>query len=150
MIKIRVVIDTNILVPSLYSLTPIFKFITTDNLIPLWNNFTKNEARVIIEKLAPIYIKRGIYRQEDIHRIHKLCDEILTQANYLHEMPDNWPQQSLDRHDDPFLWLAYIGNAEHIITYDRVHLLNMKEFKSIPINTPNGFFAWAKANRPIA
>lgn len=150
MVKVRVVIDTNVLVPSLYSLTPIYEFIASGNLIPLWNRFTKKEAHVIIDRLAPIYIEKGIYSQEDIYRIYLLCDEILTLAYYLPEMPEDWPQQSPDRYDAPFLWIAFIGNAEHIITYDRIHLLNMRSFKGIPINKPGAFFTWAKVNRPIA
>jgi len=150
MVKIKVVIDTNILVPALYSHTPIFKFISSGNLIPLWNEFTKKEAYAIIDRLAPIYIKNGIYTKNDIYRVHLLCDEILALVNYLPEMPDDWPQQSQDRNDDPFLWLAYVGNAEYIITYDRIHLLNMKSFRNIPINKPRMFFTWAKINRPIA
>ncbi len=52
-------------------------------------------------------------------------------------MPDDWPTVSADRDDDIFLFAAEAENAEYIVTYDQSHLLRIKEFKGIPIGTPD-------------
>lgn len=143
--RVKVVIDTNILVPSLYFQTHIFQFIKRGNLIPLWNNFIYNEAHEIIDRLEPVFSQRGL----DTLVAHKICDRILEPDNRMPEMPDDWPPQCSDRDDDQFLWVAYVGESEFIITEDN-HLLNIRNFRGIPIGIPSLFFAWAKKNRPMA
>lgn len=147
---VKVVIDTNILVPSLYSKTHILYFILVGNLTVLWNNYIKLEVHDIINRLSPKYIQKYGYRPMDIENMHIACNEIMTPNNYISEMPNIWPSQCKDREDDPFLWVAYAGNADFLITKDRKHLLSLKNFQDIPIGTPAQFFTWAKKNRPIA
>jgi predicted nucleic acid-binding protein len=59
-VEVPVVIDTNVLVPSLYRETHILNFILKGNLVPVWNDFILCEALEIIDELAPTYynIKR--------------------------------------------------------------------------------------------
>ena len=148
MVRVRVVIDTNTLVPSLYSQTPIYHFLANENLTLLWNNFTKEESHEIINRLAPKYIKKG-YTKHHINLIHKACDELMQQCNYYPEKPIEWPTQSADPDDDPFLWVAYVGQAEYLITQDRKHLLKLGYFRGIPIGKPAQFFFWAIMNKPM-
>lgn len=65
------------------------------------------------------------------------------------EMPEDWPPASKDRNDDPFLWTAVAGRAEYILSYDRRHMLRLRNFKGIPIGRPRDFFKWAIATHPI-
>lgn len=41
---VPIVVDTNILVPSVYRRTHIFEFILDGSLVPIWNKFIYNEA----------------------------------------------------------------------------------------------------------
>lgn len=53
---VPVVVDTNVLVPSLYSYTPIAELLLSGKLMLIWNNQTFNEACDIIDRLANRYI----------------------------------------------------------------------------------------------
>lgn len=143
---VPVVVDTNVLVPSLYSITPIADFLLSGNLVLIWNNQTFNEAVVIIERLAPLYVRKlGVHPEEAI----KLLDLITSEGYPVRDMPKNWPKSSPDRKDDPFLYAALKGEAEYIITDDKYHLLKMKEFMGIPIGRPSNFFQWVIKNHPM-
>lgn len=150
MVRVRIVIDTNTLIPSIFSETHLYNYIVSGNIVPLWNNFTKKEAHSIVDRFGAVYSAKGLYDNKMIYHIHLACEKILVQANYVPEMPESWPPQCRDRKDDPFLWVAFVGNAEFLITQDRKHLLRIKSFRGIPIGTPAQFFTWAKKNRPIA
>ncbi|MCC6261465.1 MAG: putative toxin-antitoxin system toxin component, PIN family [Anaerolineales bacterium] len=50
-----------------------------------------------------------------------------------------------DPKDDKFLEAAIAGKVEYIVSGDK-HLLDLKEFRSIPIITGREFLDWLKAN----
>jgi len=50
-VAIPVVIDTNILIPSIFMTTPILKFIIMGNLVPVWSHFIFSEANRILDML---------------------------------------------------------------------------------------------------
>ncbi len=63
-IQIPIVIDTNELVPTLYSFTRLADFINDGNLLLVWNIYMRDEAERIIKKLAPRYYnKSGVTEQ---------------------------------------------------------------------------------------
>ncbi|MBM7866259.1 putative nucleic acid-binding protein [Heliobacterium gestii] len=53
-VVVPVVIDTNVLVPSLYSYTRIAVFMTYGNILLVWNDFIYDEVLEIMERLSPI------------------------------------------------------------------------------------------------
>lgn len=143
---IPVVIDTNVLVPSLYSYTPIAHFILSGNLVLIWNNYIYREVCRIINRLAKRYhVKAGVEPGEVI----KLFELISFAGRKVDEMPVDWPPASSDRKDDPFLWAAVAGGAEYIISDDSKHFLKLKSFKGIPIGRPENFFRWVEKVHPM-
>ncbi|HAG08194.1 MAG TPA: hypothetical protein DCK87_01310 [Desulfotomaculum sp.] len=143
---ISVAIDTNVLVPSLYSRTPIARFILSGKLTFIWNPFIHNEASKIINRLADRYYKKAGVQSEEIIKLLELITDLGIEVP---DMPDDWPSISSDRNDDPFLWAALTGGAEYIISDDESHMLKLKEFCGIPIGTPGDFFEWVKIAHPI-
>ena len=143
---VPVVIDTNVLVPSLYSYTPIAQFILAGNLVLIWNKYIYDEVNMIINKLANRYRnKAGVEPEEVI----TLLDLVTYAGIRVPEMPDDWPPVSTDRKDDPFLWAAMVGNADYIISDDRLHMLKLKSFKGITIGRPGSFFKWVINMHPM-
>lgn len=140
---VPVVIDTNILVPSLYRNTHIFEYVLSGSIVPIWNNFIYNEAKEIINRLGPRY--HGI----NPNLIIDLLDLIFDPRVQVPDMPDGWPHVSPDRNDDPFLFAAEAGKAEYIISHDRRHMIILGHFKGIPIGEPKNFFKWAIQNHPM-
>jgi len=145
-VVVPIVIDTNVLVPSLYSRTPLFDFVLKGNLVLIWNTFIYNEAVEIIARLGPIYKKKADIGPYDIIN---LLDLVFDETDKVREMPNDWTTVSSDRDDDPFLFAAETGGAEYIISADYRHMLKLGAFNGIPIGTPGDFFAWAKQNRPL-
>ena len=147
-ITIPVVIDTNVLVPSLYRETPLFNYILTGNLVLIWNNFIYQEAKAICEKLyMKVYYKAT--NANDLDKVFRILEIIFFPNNKVSEMPFEWPEVSRDRSDDPFLFAADEGGANYIISQDKPHLLALGTFRSIPIGTPKEFFDWANKNHPF-
>lgn len=145
-VVVPVVIDTNILVPSLYRKTRIIDFILTGNLVLVWNSFIYDEAVEIINRMGPDYKKKiGIGPNE----VLDLLDLIYYDDDKVPEMPSDWPAVSSDRDDDPFLFAAEIGKAEYVISADIRHMLKLGNHKGIPIGKPDEFFYWAKVHRPL-
>lgn len=142
---VPVVLDTNILVPSLYRKTPIFEFVLSGNLALIWNNHIYKEAAEIIERLYPKYYKTGITLDEALN----FLDIIFDPDFKVSEMPQTWPSPSGDRDDDPFLWAAEQGKAEYIISFDKRHMLKLARFKEVPIGRPRQFFIWANRTHPM-
>ena len=145
-VVVPVVIDTNILVPSLYSRTRLFDFVLKGNLVLVWNSFIYNEAVEIIARLGPLYKKKT---DVDAYDVVNLLNLVFDESDKVREMPTDWPPASPDRDDDPFLFAAETGGAEYIISADYRHMLKLDNFKEIPIGTPRDFFSWAKKNRPL-
>ena len=49
------IIDTNVLIPSIYSYTHIARFIYEGLLVLIWNDFIYREASEIIDRLAEFF-----------------------------------------------------------------------------------------------
>ncbi len=145
-IAVPIVVDTNILVPSLYMTTPLFNFVLSGNIILIWNEFMRFEAHEIIDRLARRYIEKADVSDSEVH---DLLNFILRQNSKVPEMPNEWLPHSPDRDDDPFLWAAIAGKAEYIISSDVRHMLKLKNIYGIPIGKPKEFFDWVKIAYPM-
>ncbi|HOV80913.1 MAG TPA: PIN domain-containing protein [Bacillota bacterium] len=144
---VPVVIDTNVLIPSIYSYTRIARFVYEGLLLLVWNDFTYREASEIIDRLADYYMKKPGFRAEEAK---VFLDYMFSVGRKVPDMPEDWPYVTKDRDDDNFLWAAIAGNAEYIITEDGSHMLALKEFRGIPIGTPKDFFRWVKQVHPMS
>jgi len=144
---IPIVVDTNVLVPSLYYRSPIAKFILKGNFILVWNNYTYQEAKRIVEKLSPMYYAKAGVDLDDVLELLTLITMSL--GIEVPDMPENWPPVTNDRKDDPFLWAAQCGNAKYIVSEDGKHMVNLKIYKGIPIGEPGSFFSWLKSSYPV-
>ncbi|MEW6274047.1 MAG: PIN domain-containing protein [Bacillota bacterium] len=147
-VVVPVVIDTSVLVPSVYSSSPLLQFLLTGNLILIWNNFIKDEALRITDELWDWYAAKNpdITRKEIIELLNMVFEDGIT----VPEMPLDWPPASKDRNDDPFLWAAVNGKAEYIISLDKRHIIELGSFCGIPIGDVDSFFKWAKSERPMS
>ena len=144
---IPVIIDTNILVPSLYRSTHILQFILSGNLVLIWNNFIYDEAyRIVHEMWDDYYSKKNFY---DLSEVVELLDIVFNLGIKVVDMPIDWPPASRDRKDDPFLWASEVGWAYYIISNDKRHMLLLKMFNGTPIGRPIDFFEWAKKEYPM-
>lgn len=139
------VIDTNVLVPSIYSYTYIARFIYEGLLVLVWNDFIYREASEIIDRLAECYMRKAGFQAREAK---VFLDYMFSIGKKVADMPEDWPCVTNDRDDDNFLWAAVVGNAEYIITEDS-SLLELKELRGIPIGTPKEFFSWVKQAHPI-
>jgi putative PIN family toxin of toxin-antitoxin system len=142
---VPVVIDTNVLIPSIYSYTHIARFIYEGLLVLVWNDFIYKEACEIIDRLAEYYMRKAGFQAREAKAF---LDYMVSIGKKVANMTEDWPRVTKDRDDDNFLWAAVIGNAEYIITEDGL-LLALKEFRGIPIGTPKEFFCWVKQAHPI-
>lgn len=142
---VLVVIDTNVLIPSIYSYTHLARFVYEGLLVLVWNDFIYREASEIIGRLAEYYMRKAGFQAREAK---VFLDYMVSIGKKVADMPVDWPYVTKDRDDDNFLWAAIAGNAEYIITEDSV-LLTLKEFRGIPIGTPKEFFCWVKQAHPI-
>ena len=72
-----------------------------------------------------------------IARVYRKAEFVSPKEQIAHIQPD--PK------DDKFLEAAIAGKVDFIVSGDK-HLLNLKEFRSIPIITGREFLDWLKAN----
>lgn len=145
---VPVVIDTNVLVPSIYSFTHIAKFIYEGNMVLIWNQFIYSEACEIINRLSNYYLKKANIQVEEVIRF---LDYFVSIGRKVPDMPEDWPPVIVnDRDDDNFLWAALMGEAEYIISCDDSHMLKLKKYMGIPIGTPRGFFDWVRVVHPMS
>lgn len=145
-IVVPVVVDTNIIVPSLYMETPIFKLVLEGNLALCWNEFIYDEAEEIVKRLGPYYEKRiGVSTRQVLSLLNLIYDP----SYKVPEMPDGFRRITADRDDDRFIWAAIKGGAEYIITKDHGHLLRLRRFRNIRIGRPVDFFRWVKRAHPM-
>ena len=144
---VPIVVDTNILVPSLFRSTHLLGFILAEQLVLVTNDFLYEEALRITNRMWDNWYK--LKMTEPLSKIHELLDLVFGLGYTVPEMPDNWPPASRDRDDDPFLWVASQGRAEYIISHDDRHMLELGDFKGIPIGKPKQFFEWVQVAHPI-
>ncbi len=139
---VPIVVDTNVLVPSIYSETFFYHILSFCDFTLLWNEFTRSEAHEIIDRLALNYTNK--FDVKLCTESHETLDLLLCHENKVPEMPADWQNYSPDRDDDNFLWVALRGGAKYIITYNQSDLLNLQTFKGIPIGKPHDFKHWAE------
>lgn len=147
-VVVPVVVDTNILVPSLYRSTPVLQFILNGNLVLVWNQFIYDEAYRITNEMWQTYYSKK-FDISYINDVIELLNLVFKLGYSVPEMPENWPCVFTDRNDDPFLWAALTGKAEFIISHDRRHMIRLRHINGIPIGPPRRFFNWAKIIHPI-
>lgn len=85
---IPVVIDTNVLVPSIYSYTPLARFIYKGFIVPVWNDFSYLEACKVTNRLATYYLKRNRLSAEEA--LLFLDYMFFSLGSKVPNMPDNW------------------------------------------------------------
>lgn len=146
-VSVRVVIDTNILVPSVYMSTNLYRFVMSDNLVLVWNNFMRSEAKRITEDMWVRTYQARLNTSLD--KINELLDITFELGDQVLDMPIDWPPASPDRNDDPFLWASVAGHAEYIISHDNRHMLSLGSYEGIPIGKPKDFFDWVKLAHPM-
>lgn len=147
-VAVNVVIDTNILVPSLYNSTRILDFVLKGNLVYVSNKFIYDEAVEIIYRLwEQVYYKRAevLTPEEAVELLDLICMAGIS----VQDMPTKWPKVSRDRDDDNFIWAAVNGKADYLITNDRKHLLKLKNYRDVIIGKPKMFFDWVKETHPM-
>lgn len=144
-VKVKIVIDTNVLVFSLYGLKHIIPYLLTGNLILIWNQYIIEEIKEILERL-----EKSTFEKAQITRgiAEKILERIVQKGIKVEEMPNHFPAITLDRDDDPFLWAAVQGNAQFIITEDP-HILILRQYQNIPIGKPAEFFIWVNEKHPM-
>ena len=131
----RVVLDTNILVSS--ALGGALKLI-----MDKWGDeaFTVIVTTDILnEYLDVIHRPKFHLKQETLDKIIRYIyefGEFVVPTESIQEIPD-------DPKDDKFLEAALAGRADAIVSGDG-HLLDLKEFRSIPIVTARDFMGWLK------
>jgi putative PIN family toxin of toxin-antitoxin system len=130
--KIRIVLDTNVLVSALLFTGP------TIRLVSLWR-----EGRVVlllskdilVEYLRVLSYPKFALSPEDIKG---LIEEIVLPFSETVKVRDRTPVIHQDPADDKFIFLALDGRADFIISGDR-HLLSLGKYKSIKILTAREF-----------
>lgn len=149
-VVVPIVIDTNTLIPSIFSNTHILYFLLAGNLIIVWNMQTYNEARRIMNVLWKEYY--GIKGSANsLNKAVILLDTITFQlGRKVDNMPSAWPKASLDRNDDPFLYVAVAGEAEFIVSSDKRHMVSLGAFQGIPMGDAAALFEWLKVAHPMS
>lgn len=133
-LKIRVVLDTNVIVSALIRPGP------TQRIADLWKNdrilplISKQGADELLRVLT--YPKFG-YSKDEIQNLferHFLAyAEPITIKKVL-------PVISVDSSDDVFLACAFEGHAKYLVSGDH-HLLDLGHYKTIPIITVKEFLS---------
>jgi len=144
---VPIVVDTNVLVTSIYGVKNIHRYLVTGELVLIWNNQTHAEAVRIVHKLwKKHYSKYGANGLSEAIAVLELISELGIKVQ---DMPDDWPRVSRDPDDDMFLFVAEVGQAEYVVTEDKGHLLSLGSFKDIPIGTPQDLFSWLEIAHPL-
>ena len=134
MARERVVVDTNVLISSLFfsATTParaVEKAVAEADLVA-----TTETLRELIEKLLlpkfDRYVRREL-REELIQRLFALVEIV--------EVPQHF-QASRDPNDDKFLDAAVSGRADVIVTGDK-DLLDLNPFRNVAIVSPAEYLA---------
>jgi putative PIN family toxin of toxin-antitoxin system len=133
--KLRVVIDTNVLLS---------KFISKDGTAGRAVDFIMRECRFLTctEALAELAAKLAL---EKFHRYggDEERDEFITTVEEQAELVTVFSdvQASIDPKDNIFLSLALDGRADYIVSGDKKHLQSLSPFEGIPILSPGDFLA---------
>ncbi len=149
-VAVPIVIDTNVLIPTVYSKLNIHRFLLFGNLILIWNDQTLDEALEIASRLWVKHYGKA-YGAQLFNETVMTLELITTRLGIrVENMPDDWNHISPDRDDDVFLFAAVAGNAEFIVTHNGADLLDIHEFRGIPIGTASDLFQWLKVAHPLS
>lgn len=132
MTRERVVIETNVLISGLFSITStpalaVERAITKGQLVT-----TSETLREMIEKLLPPKFDRYISRE----RREALLERVASLVEIVEVLQH--VRASRDARDDKFLEAAVNGRANVIVTGDR-DLLDLNPFRGIAIVTPGAY-----------
>lgn len=108
---VPIVIDTNVLVPSIYKVSHITQFILSGHLVPVWNLFIYDEAFKIALRMWEKHYTKAM-EPIQLDETLDLLETVFKLGYSVPEMPENWAPVSIDPKDDPFLWAAAAGKAE--------------------------------------
>ena len=127
--KLRIVVDTNVIVSTFYGGNPdqVLKYIEDNQAILLISKEILKE----LNRVLTAVLKDDIY-------ITRLINFIKLKGVMIN------PQQKLniikkDPSDNKFLECAVSGRADYIVSGDKKHLLSLKKFQNIPILNPREF-----------
>jgi len=137
--KPRIVLDTNIFISA--------SFRKPSSIPDTIYQLVKSQVCILITSSAILEeIEDVINRKEIVKRTKTTADERKTfmqeivEISFLVSGQESVKVIKDDPDDDKFLAAALEGNADYIVSGDH-HLLDLKEYKSIPVLTPKDFLA---------
>ena len=126
--RVRVVLDTNVLIAAL-----ITKGTPPDRLYQAW---LRGEIELVtsvaqIAELAAVLARPRLQKYLDADEAAAIIENVDTRAVILHDLPS--VDLSPDPKDNPILAAAIAGNADLIVSGDKTHLLELGAAVGIPI-----------------
>lgn len=139
----RIVLDTNVLISSLFK-----KESTSAQILDLWRQEAV-ELLVSVEGLAeiervltyPKVRKRLVYSDDEVQDFL----DLLRRASIVIHPDPIMPVVEADPDDDKFVALALTGHAQYLISGD-AHLLDIGYVGDLLIVTPRTFLEWCQAH----
>ena len=133
---VKVVLDTNIWLSGLFwegEAAKIIELAERKKIIPLVSKDILQEIVEVLNKESKFqkFLKERKQKIEAVIRKIISISEIIETSTKLDILEE-------DPSDNKFLETALDENAQYIISYDK-HLLDLKEFRNIPILKPNEF-----------
>jgi len=135
---LRVVIDTNVLVSSVFGGKP-------NEVVKLWRDqqLVLCLSDEIVAEYLEVLARFGDVRQELLEFLATLSQS----QNAVFVVPGDHIQVVVaDPEDDKFLECAVAAGAQAIVSGDR-HLLDLGQFRGILIMAPAAFLAWFRARQ---
>ena len=133
----RVLLDTNILVSMALGGE-------VGKINDAWK--AENFLLIVSDEIVSEYLE--VLQRPKLHlksrTIAVIIGRVYRKAEFVVPM-ERMPNIQPDPKDDKFLEAAIAGKVDFIVSGDQ-HLLDLKEFRSIPILTGREFLGWLKAN----
>ena len=133
----RVLLDTNILVSMALGGE-------VGKINDAWK--AENFLLIVSDEIVSEYLE--VLQRPKLHlksrTIAVIIGRLYRKAEFVAPM-ERMPNMQPDPKDDKFLEAAIAGKVDFIVSGDQ-HLLDLKEFRSIPILTGREFLGWLKAN----
>ena len=128
--RVRIVLDTNILIAAL-----ITKGTPPDDLYQAWlkGEFELVTSTVQIAEVAEVLTRPRLRKYLDADEAAAIVENIDTRAHILAHPPNL--DLSPDPKDNPILAAAIAGKADLIVSGDKKHMLALGEVEGIPIVT---------------
>lgn len=128
--RVRIVLDTNILISAL-----ITKGTPPDRLFRAWlrGGFVLVTSRFQLAEAAAVFARPALRKYVDADEARDLLENIDTRAQVLETLPE--VDLSPDPKDNPILAAALAGSADLIVSGDKRHMLALRTAEGIPIVT---------------